>query len=136
MKKAKNNYTYNKGRKCEHCQAPIPDHLHESRKHCLPVVYEDGSINDCKVKKNNEKAGIKNKENKAIIDEWKVLLERVKKLVALKGSVVTTEDLNFDEISLSNAIKNEKISDKVIFLFRGFEISSYHWNNKHIIKLN
>lgn len=135
MKKAKNNYTYIKGRKCEYCGKPIADHLHDSRKHCLPEILSDGSLKDCKIKKNNEIMGIKNKENKAIINEWKQLLERVKKLVALKGSVVTTEDLNFHEISLLNAIKNEKISDKVIFLFRGFKIISYHWINKHIIEL-
>jgi hypothetical protein len=135
MRKRNLKYTYVRGRRCEYCDAPIPDHIHDSRKYCIPEVFTDGSTNDCKVKCNNEKAGIKNKENKAIINEWKELLERVKKLVALKGNIVTTEDLNFHEISLFNAIKNEKIRDKVIFLFRGFKIISYHWNEKHIIEL-
>lgn len=135
MKRIKIKLTFLKGRKCEFCGTALADNLHESRKYCQPENFEDGTVKDCKVKCNNEKAGIKNKENKAIINEWKELLERVKKLVALKGNIVTTEDLNFHEISLFNAIKNEKISNKVIFLFRGFKIISYHWNEKHIIEL-
>lgn len=135
MKKANIKYTYKIGRKCEYCGEPIADHLHENRKHCLPEVYIDGSVKDCKVKRNNEKGGIKNKETKSILEEWKSVLVRVKKLVALKGNIVTTEDLDFHEISLLKALRNEPEKKSLISYFRGFEISTSLANRKHLITI-
>lgn len=126
-------YTYKLGRKCEHCDAPIADHIHKLRTHCPREVMPDGSIKNCKDNKNTEKKAKTNPPFNAIAKHHKKMHCQINLLINKIGDEVSIQDLNKYGIQLNSPVQFQKADGYFIFLFVGFKITQLA-NNKYRIE--
>ena len=103
--------TFNDNRACIHCGKPLPDQLSKKRIYCEEIRDQNGNlIKDCKGAFNRQKNKPEVEMHRDIINEHKTVDERIDAMVAKKGDIVTTEDLNAYDIRLDSSLKF-KISD-------------------------
>jgi hypothetical protein len=98
------NYTYHNGRSCENCDKAIEDQARASKKHCSAWVDEFGIKHDCKRQKHAEKHSREDEFLQALNASVKDANQKICKMVADKGDIVTTEVLNAYGIELSKCI--------------------------------
>lgn len=100
-------YTYENGRCCKHCGAPIADQLHAARQFCERAVLEDGSIRNCKDDYHIE---VRRNSDGPFREQVRVQKEQNRRIEALfkqEGAKVTREMLNRAGIILQSAMYTE-----------------------------
>ncbi len=125
-------YTYKLGRKCEHCDAPIADHIHKLRTHCPREVMPDGSIKNCKDDKHTEIKAKNNPPFDAISKHHKKMHCQINLLINKIGDEVSIEDLNKYGIQLHRPVQFRKEGDRFIYFFVGFKITQLGNNHYKI----
>lgn len=118
-------YTYNDGRTCLHCGAPIHDQAHASTIFCPRIELPDGTIKSCK----DDYHYLLNKEKNSAFQQLarfqKDIHHRIEKLLAENGDTVTAELLNQYGIRLDMPVRltnNEK--EKATFYFIDYCITA------------
>ncbi|MES2429312.1 MAG: hypothetical protein V4556_00160 [Bacteroidota bacterium] len=102
-----NQYTYNEGRKCLHCNTPLADQFHESRKFCFRTELTDGTVQSCKDDYHSPIRKSNYEPFKKIFDFHKEIHENITQLFNAKGELVSLEEINLFGIPLSRAFETE-----------------------------
>jgi len=98
--------TYHLKRECLYCGEPLPDQYSKKRTYCKEVRNESGTlIKDCKGIYNRLLDQPELEVHREIIKEHKTVDEMIEAMVAKKGSVVSTADLNAYDIQLTSSLK-------------------------------
>lgn len=136
--KIKSHYTYLEERACLNCGTPLADQLPGKRTFCKEERDKNGKlIKDCKGLYNRLINKPSRDEQKAIVNELRTTDERIERMVAKKGNLVTTEDLDAYDIQLSSPLSyNINRYGQLTSLFLGFTIISNPISQTHKIKRN
>ena len=100
------NATYTLKRACIYCGEPLPDHYSKKRTYCKEARDENGKmIKDCKGSYNRLIDKPELEVHREIIREHKTVDDMIEAMVAKKGNIVSTADLNAYDIQLSASLK-------------------------------
>jgi len=100
------NWTYLDKRECLNCGEPLPDQYSKKRTYCKEVRDENGNlIKDCKGIYNRLLDQPELEVHREIIKEHKTVDDMIEAMVAKKGDMVSTADLNAYDIQLSASLK-------------------------------
>jgi hypothetical protein len=98
--------TYHLKRECLFCGEPLPDQYSKKRTYCKEVRDENGKLKqDCKGSYNRMIDQPELEVHREIIKEHKTVDEMIEAMVAKKGNVVSTADLNAYDIQLTSSLK-------------------------------
>ena len=130
-------YTYDRGRKCKHCETPIADQAHGLQEYCEREVLEDGSIKSCKDDYNAELRRKSDEPYLRHMNFQKRMTEAISALFTSMGEKVTLEQINQYGIQLQRALDLQSPNGLPIFLFTHFKIeqltSSTFKISKHVL---
>lgn len=115
-------YTYERSRKCKHCQTPIADQAHGLTEFCEREVLEDGSVKSCK---DDYNALLRKASDQPYLDLMAFQKQMTAALSALYEAMdakVTLEQLNQYGIQLQRAQKMEFQNELPLFYFIHFRI--------------
>jgi hypothetical protein len=136
--KQEEHYTFDNQRLCLNCRKPIPDQFNLKRNYCKKIRDANGTlINNCRGKFNRLKNKPEKDMHNAIIKEYKTVDDRIEAMVAKKGNVVSTADLNAYDINLTSPLNY--IVHKNGFLesvFMRYKIASNPFNQTHKIEIH
>jgi len=128
-------YTYDKGRKCLNCPALIADQEHGSRRFCEEIVYDDGSIKNCK---DDHHSQLRREEMflyTSLGYYYRDVNRRIEELLIEVGEVVTLDDIEGKGIDLERNLKLvEHASGLHTFYFLPYAIQQITINQFKIIK--
>lgn len=116
--------TYNKGRKCKHCNEPISDQAHKKREFCETEVGEDGTIKSCHDDYHSERRAEKEAGYRSEAAYQKGVHLALHSLYQVIGSnEVTLERLNSLGIDLERPLRKQAKEDGLYnFFFYGFRL--------------
>jgi hypothetical protein len=127
--------TFEQGRKCRMCGAPIADQEHAAREFCKITHDENGKVKDCKTTFHRLADADEREKYRQIINTQKFIKEQLDLLINKKGNEVITEDLDAYDIELSNPINYEMSSAGVLTsYFLKHKIISNPITQKHKIE--
>jgi len=98
-------FTYELGRQCKQCHAPIADNDHASREFCPVTVDQFGNIRDCKTTYHRENDKPTRDLIAKLIAKHKGICSRIDFLIKKHGAEVSTEQLDTYEINLHDCIE-------------------------------
>lgn len=96
--------TYYDKRKCLNCNAPISDQTHALSKFCPRIELEDGTVISCKDDFHSKKNKKENLAYRKLIAHHKLMTKTIDELIAIKGDMVTIDDINQAGINLNMPI--------------------------------
>lgn len=100
------NVAFNLKRECIYCGELLPEHYSKKRIYCKEVRDENGKLKkDCKGSYNRMIDQSELEVHREIIKEHKTVDDMIEAMVAKKGSIVSTADLNAYDIQLTSSLK-------------------------------
>lgn len=129
------HFSYEKNRKCLHCEKPIPDHKSLKRVYCeIERDENDKILKDCRGAYNRQKDKPEQVVHRAIINEQKSVDERIAMMIAKKGDIVSTADLDAYDIRLDSPLKYKLYNNGTLEShFLKYTITSNPINQTHKI---
>jgi hypothetical protein len=138
--KAPNNeskFTYDIGRECRYCHAPIADSEHATREFCPVSIDQSGNVRDCKTSYHRESDKPMRDLISKLIAKHKAISTRINFLIQKHGMEVSTEMLDTYEINLHECIEYALSKERILTsIFLMHTIISNPITNIHKIYYN
>jgi hypothetical protein len=130
-------FSYDLGRQCKHCGAPIADQDHATREFCPTSIDQFGNNRDCKTAYHRENDKPLRDLISNLISKQKALSSRIDFLIKKYGYTVSTEQLDTYEINLTECINYSIAEDGILTsIFLKHTIISNPINDIHKISCN
>ncbi len=129
--------TFFQNRFCQFCFAPIADQEHASRIFCVTTYDEHNKVSDCKTSYHRDLDEGDRERDRAIVNKHKGLEKSIANLIAIKGYIVQTKDLNEFGINLNSALSIENGDDGTLLArYNTYSIQANAITNIHKILIN
>lgn len=134
--------TFSQNRVCQFCYTPIADQEHATRIFCVTTYDEYNKVSDCKTAYHRDLDEGDRERDRAIVNKHKGLEKSIANLIAIKGYIVQTKDLNEFGINLNSALSIDVGFDgnwtdgTLLARFNTFSVLANSITNTHKILIN
>lgn len=129
--------TFSQNRVCQFCYTPIADQEHATRIFCVTTYDAYNKVSDCKTAYHRDLDEGDRERDRAIVNKHKGLEKSIANLIAIKGYIVQTKDLNEFGINLNSALSIDAGFDGTLLArYNTYSIQANAITNIHKILIN